>query len=146
MEMTMKVLIASAAAAAAIAAAGSAAAQPYGYGAPYGNSPYGGYGQGRFAPGPSAGVAQRFAQRIEQGARSGALTDSETRNLFSRLESARRLEMRYGRDGYISPSEARTLDRRWSDLDRRLYADLNDRQYRRGYGYGYNDRYSPYRR
>jgi opacity protein-like surface antigen len=147
MEMTMKVLIAAAAAVAAIAAAGTAAAQPYGYGGPYGNSPYG-YGQDRFGRAPSSGVAQRFAQRIDEGARSGALTDSEARSLFTRLETTRQLEMRYGRDGYISPSEARALDSRWASLDRRLFAELNDRQYRNGYGYGYgyNDRYNYYRR
>jgi hypothetical protein len=135
----MKALFASAAALAVVAVALPAAAQSwdpgYGRGAPYGDA----YGRNGFARGPNNFAADRIAQRIDQGFRNGALTPNEARNLQSRLESVRQLEWRYGRDGYISPSEGRALDRRYADLESRVYAQLRDND-RRGYGYGYGYR------
>ena len=125
--MTSRVVIAAAAAVAAASAgtktgiAMPAAAQTWGpdYGrqTPYGQNGYSqyGYGQNGFARGPSNYASQRIAQRIENGVRNGSLTASEARSLHNRLEAVVRLEIRYGRDGYISPNEGRELDRRYAD-------------------------------
>ena len=123
----MKALVASAAVLAAIAVAAPAAAQTWGPG----------FGRDGFARGPTNTAGEQFARRIDNGFRTGALTASEARSLTNRLENVRQLEWRYGRDGYISPSEARELDRRYADLDYRIQRQGWDNQRRDRYGYGY---------
>jgi hypothetical protein len=116
----MKGLLISLGTAAVLAAAMPAAAQSWDHGR-------GGYGGG-------AGSIER---RIEQGFRDGSLTRSEASRLRDRVQNLRRLEWRYGRDGRISNSEARELDRRYAELNRRLFVERRDRDRR---GYGWNDR------
>lgn len=134
----MKALIASAALVAAIAVAAPASAQTWGGRGFDNRAPYGDvYGRDGFARGPNNGVTEQFARRIDNGYRTGVLTPNEARSLTNRLETIRQLEWRYGRDGYISGSEGRELDRRLAELDRRLQRDTFDNQRNDRYGYGY---------
>ena len=91
----------------------------------------------------SYGGGGALEQRIERGIRDGSLTRREAVSLRQRLNEVQRLEWRYGRDGRISNSEARELDRRYAELERRLRFERRDDQRR---GYGWNDRgYDGYR-
>lgn len=114
----MKALIASVAAVAALAAALPAAAQPWG-----------GRGQGQ-------SDSARIEQRIEMGARNGALTQREVFSLRRQLQEIRQIEWRYARNG-VNAREARELDRRYADLSARVRFERRDGQTNRGYGYGY---------
>ena len=87
----------------------------------------------------SYGDGGRIEARIERGIRDGSLTRREAISLRQRLNEVQRLEWRFGRDGRISGSEARELDRRYAELQRRLRFERRDNDTR---GYGYNDRYS----
>lgn len=115
----MKKLIAAAAVVATLGAALPAAAQPW--------------NGGGYAGGFQNDRGIEF--RIDRGVRNGSLTPQEARQLNRQLENVQRLERQYARNG-ISPSEARELNRRYADLEFRLRAERNDRDWR-GYGQGY---------
>ena len=117
-----KALIASVAAVAAVSAALPAAAQTW----------------GRFDDFGRAGPSARIEQRIETGLRSGQLTMREATMLRRDVARVRDLEWRYGRDGRISSSEARDLDRRYAEVTQRLRFERRDPDRGYGYGYGYN--------
>jgi hypothetical protein len=63
--------------------------------------------------------------RIDRGVRNGALTPSEARSLNRQLEDVRRLEWQYSRNG-LNDREARELDRRYGSLESRVRAELRD--------------------
>jgi hypothetical protein len=94
-----------------------------------------GFGRGAY---DNRGGSGQIERRIERGIRDGSLTRGEANRLRDRLQDLRRLEWRYGRDGFISGSEGRELDRRYAELNRRLFVERRDDDYR-GY-YGRNDR------
>jgi hypothetical protein len=131
----MKGLLISLGTAAVLAAAMPAAAQSWdGYGrGGYSGGFNGGYGGGF---GDRGGIGS-IERRIEQGIRDGSLTRNEASRLRDRAQDLRQLEWRYGRDGRISSSEARELDRRYAELNRRLFVERRDNDTR---GYGWNDR------
>lgn len=128
----MKGLLISLGTAAVLAAAMPAAAQSWdGYGR--GGFNGGGFNGGGFGRGGLGSIEGR----IEQGIRDGSLTRNEANRLRNRAQDLRQLEWRYGRDGRISNSEARELDRRYAELNRRLFVERRDNDTR---GYGWNDR------
>ena len=128
----MKGLLISLGTAAVLAAAMPAAAQSWdGYGR--GGFNGGGFNGGGFGRGGLGSIEAR----IEQGIRDGSLTRNEANRLRNRAQDLRQLEWRYGRDGRISNSEARELDRRYAELNRRLFVERRDNDTR---GYGWNDR------
>ena len=134
MEMIMKALFASVAAVAALSAAVPAAAQSWGgqYNRQYDN--YGGQYRDDFRG--RGADSDRIAQRIDMGVRNGSLTRSEAARLHAQLRQVQQLEWRYGRDGRITPNEARELDNRYARLQVRLRVERhdNDRAYGSGYG------------
>ena len=136
----MKGLLISLGTAAVLAAAMPAAAQSWDG---YGRGGYdrgfngGGYDRGFNGGGFGRGGLGSIEARIEQGIRDGSLTRNEANRLRNRAQDLRQLEWRYGRDGRISGSEARDLDRRYAELNRRLFVERRDNDTR---GYGWNDR------
>ena len=127
----MKAIIASVAAVAALAAAMPASAQSWG-----------GQFNGRFDRG-RVSESTRIEQGIQVGLRNGSLTRSEAVRLQNQLRQVQQLEWRFARDGRITASEARQLDRRYAQVAVRLRSERNDRDFdRRGFGSGYgNGRY-----
>lgn len=115
----MKTLILTLTATAALAAAAPALAQPY--------------GGPRFAP-PSPD--DRLEMRIDHSLRMGAISPREAYRLRSALAEARRMEWRYQRDGFVSPWEARDLERRYAHIRLQLRHERHDREYGHGYGRG----------
>ena len=124
----MKAIIASVAAVAALAAAMPASAQSWG-------GPFNGRGR--------VSEAARIEQGIQVGLRNGSLTRSEAVRLQTQLRQVQQLEWRFARDGRITASEARQLDRRYAQVAVRLRSERNDRDFdRRSFGSGYgNGRY-----
>jgi hypothetical protein len=126
MEIIMKAIIASVAAVAAVAALAAAVpASAQSWGGPFN-------GGGRFGAAGSA----RIDQRIELGLRNGSLTRTEATRLRRQLRDVQQREWRYARDGRVTASEARDLDRRYAALTMRLRVERRDND-RRGYGWGY---------
>ena len=71
-------------------------------------------------------------RRIDQGLRSGQLTEREARRLRDEFNEIARLEYRYRRDGRLSPYERAALDREFDQLAAQIRWERNDRQ---RYGY-----------
>ena len=77
---------------------------------------------------PWQSIKDRLEHRIDMGVRNGSLTRMEAsrlRNEFSRIAW---LENRYRRDGGLSWSERRDLDRRFDSLARQIRFERNDGQ------------------
>lgn len=74
----------------------------------------------------------RQAQRIEQGASSGALTPHETRRLGREQAGIVRAEARAEADGKLTRHEAGSLERRQDRASRDIYSQKHDRQSRGG--------------
>ena len=74
----------------------------------------------------NARQANQFA-RINNGVRDRTLTAGEAAKLRADFYALERLEQRY-RLGGLSLGERQDLDRRFDDLNRRIYAQKNDRQ------------------
>ena len=78
-------------------------------------------------------LSQRTAmleQKINQGARSGALTRAEADSLRVGLARIKLFEAQYRRGG-INRFEQQDLDRRFDNLARHVRVEKNDRDYRR---------------
>lgn len=63
-------------------------------------------------PGSTPGVDNRqgnISQRIDEGVRSGRITQREARRLLSRERDIARMETRFKRDGVVTPQERRQL-------------------------------------
>jgi hypothetical protein len=92
---------------------------------------------------PYQPLAQRTAmleQKINQGARNGALTRSEVDSLRVGLARIRLIEAQYRRGG-INRFEQQDLDRRFANLARHVRVERNDRdtrgdRFQRSRGYG----------
>jgi hypothetical protein len=86
-------------------------------------------------PGNTSGIDHRefnIGQRIEEGVRSGRITQREARRLHSRERDIARHEARFKRDGVVTPQERRQLQNeltRLSDEVERMTS--NDRRGRR---------------
>jgi TolA-binding protein len=84
------------------------------------------------APGGINAQEARIAQRIEQGARNGALTRPEAQRLRSQLREIERLEQNYRRNG-LSNFERNDLERRLDNLSARVSNQRHDDQRRGGH-------------
>jgi hypothetical protein len=70
----------------------------------------------------------RLDQRIDMGVRNGSLTRMEAQRLRSQFNRIAWLENRYRRDGMLSWSERRDLDRRFDNLSRQIRYERHDGQ------------------
>jgi len=70
-------------------------------------------------------------QRIEQGIRSGALTNREAGRLERGQASENRREARAGADGHLGPNEQRRIQMAENRQSRRIHHEKNDAQIRR---------------
>jgi hypothetical protein len=131
-----KVLISLAAAAATFAVAAPASAQAYGNLSPYGYG-YGapGYGYGYNNVGRWQNQVQQVRYEMQNLGRQGRLTRSEARDLNRDIRSVERTLYRSGRNG-ITPWEARSMDQKIARLqyEVRRYADYDYGRYGRRYG------------
>ncbi len=129
---TLAMALAAATALTAAGVAGSAAAQPYGQ--PYNDR--GWYERGWHDDrGEWVHIERRKMQldrRIDQGLRSGQLTNREAIRLRSQFDEIARMEYRYSRNG-LSPREMAELDRRFDRLAAQIRWERRDDQRRYGY-------------
>ena len=70
----------------------------------------------------------RLEHRIDMGVRNGSLTRMEAQRLRAQFNRIAWLENRYRRDGGLSWSERRDLDRRFDMLSRQIRFERNDGQ------------------
>lgn len=75
---------------------------------------------------------ERFERRIEQGLRSGQLTEAEADDLRADIDAVARIEARYRIDG-LSRTELADLDERFDELADRIGLERRDRE--RDYGW-----------
>ena len=78
-----------------------------------------------------AGTVQRDVnqqQRIEQGVKSGSLTNRETARLERGESRIDRAEARAGADGKVGPGEQRRIQRAENRESRRIYKEKHDAQ------------------
>jgi hypothetical protein len=85
----------------------------------------------------------QLAQRIEQGWRSGELTQREYGRLRFELRDIERNQQFFMADGRLSPRERGQLQARLDNLSREIYRQKHDLERRGGY---YNGDYQAYRR
>ncbi|MGA0606301.1 hypothetical protein ACO2Q0_09900 [Phenylobacterium sp. VNQ135] len=120
----LAIALAAATALAATAGAGAASAQGW----------YGGSGW-RDDRGEWVHIERRKMQldrRIDQGLRSGQLTNREAMRLRAQFNDIARMEYRYGRNG-LSPREMAELDRRFDRLAAQIRWERRDDDRRYGY-------------
>lgn len=83
------------------------------------------------------GINARQAQveaRLQQGVRSGGLTEAEARNMRAQLRVIVNLEAQYRRSGNsFTAAEQADLMRRYAVLDSRIYMNKNDSLYVRNW-------------
>jgi hypothetical protein len=95
---------------------------------------------------PDAGLNEReyrLEQRIEQGWRSGELSQREYRRLNDELRQIERAERYFRSDGSLSRREVGELQARLDELSRAVYRDTRDLERRAG---PYNHDYRAERR
>ncbi len=71
---------------------------------------------------------ERLDHRIDMGVRNGSLTRFEANRLRNEFNRIAFLENRYRRDGGLSWSERRDLDRRFDNLSRQIRFERHDGQ------------------
>jgi len=86
-------------------------------------------------PGNTNGIDNRefnISQRIDEGVRSGRITQREARSLHSRERDVARLEARFKRDGVFTPQERRqlrnALTKLRNDVERMIRKDPRSRR------------------
>ena len=87
-------------------------------------------------PGGTPGIDNRqvnISQRIDEGVRSGHISQREARRLYSRERDIARLEARFKRDGVVTPPERRqmrnALTKLRNDVERMIRKDPRGRGY-----------------
>lgn len=91
-------------------------------------------GQGQSGPRPTAATRDpgvnahqhRQQHRIQQGARSGELTRTETRELRSEQQQIRQMERNYKSDGQLTKQERVDLRQEQNAASRNIYAEKHD--------------------
>ena len=80
---------------------------------------------------PALNTRQRTQQqRIQQGARSGQLTQEETRKLEGEEKALRTEERAYKADGKVTPAERRDLHQDANQISRDIHRERHDRDLR----------------
>lgn len=77
-------------------------------------------------PGNSDTRQENQVQRIQQGVRTGELTDGETRNLVRQQNRIDQYQDRAVSDGYLSRSEQNKLDRMQDRASNRIHNKKNN--------------------
>ena len=86
--------------------------------------------------GSTPGIDNRqfnISQRIDEGVRSGRITQREARRLLSRERDIARQEARFKRDGVVTPQERRQLQNQLTKLRQDVQRAMNNNRRGRGY-------------